>query len=115
MTFGGSVLLDSPSPSGPLAFAQVEMFASPDCTGQVFAFAASGVVDAAGGALWQALPATGASTEGALSVLVSFVVDPASAVGFDTYFDDLFLYLHLFVDGFESGDTSRWSVSGGGS
>ncbi len=113
LTFGGSARLDSPSPSGPLAFAQVELFALPGCRGEAFASVASGAVDVAPGALWQTLPVTAAATPaGALSALVSFVVDPSGAMGFDVYFDDLYVYLHLFTDGFESGDTSRWSGAG---
>ncbi len=112
VTFGGSVLLDSPSPGGPLAFAQVELFGRSDCGGDAIAVAASGVVDAGPGALWQQLPMSAAAMPaGAVSMLVSFVVDPAGAVGFDAYLDDLFVYLHLFADGFETGDTSRWSLA----
>ncbi len=112
VSFGGSALLDSPSPGGPLAFAQVEVFGRPDCGGEAIAGAAGGVVDAEPGALWQELPAAAAAMPaGAVSMLVSFVVDPAAALGFDAYFDDLYVYLHLFADGFEVGDTSRWSTA----
>ncbi len=109
VTFGGAVRLDSPSPSGPLAFAQVEHFARSGCRGRAFAGAATGTVHPDPGAPWQPLPTAAASRPRAVSMLVSFVVDPAGAAGFDVYFDDLYVYLHLFTDGFESEDTTRWS------
>lgn len=62
------------------------------------------------GLQWQPFaPATLAVGPAAASVLFSVLVD-GDGTSFEVHVDDLYLFsTGLFVDGFESGDTSAWS------
>ncbi len=113
---GGRVRTASPLATDPSAFGQVQYFGSTNCTTLVLGSEVlGGVVAGDTGGLWEALPeSTQTPPVGARSAYVSFLAVAGAAPSFATGFDSLNFRVEvglLFADGFESGDTTQWSVS----
>jgi hypothetical protein len=72
-------------------------------------------VDGAGGCGgvgdWEQFSGMVVAPFGAVSAKVIFVLDAGASPDFTANLDDLQFYQELFRDGFESGDTSAWSVT----
>jgi len=114
--FGGRVRTSSPSATEPAAFGQVQYFGSTNCTTTVLGSEVLGAVvagDTAG--VWEALPdSPNLPPVGARSAYVSFLAVAGAAPSFATSFDTLYFRVEmsvLFVDGFETGDSTQWSAT----
>lgn len=110
--FGGAARIASAGAAEPVVFALLEAFSAPDCSGDPLTSVATAPLAGDTGGLWRRL------SEGALevpaeagSLLLSLVVRAEGASSFEVRFDDVFLELAIFVDGFESGNTSRWTAA----
>lgn len=111
---GGRVLLADNSMSNPAAYGIVTFYDGADCMGSEVGELASPVVLGDTGGGWTDIPwANSNRPAGAVSALVSFAGTGGSDPGadFDAAFDGLIFRdvpEALFLDGFESGDTSSW-------
>ncbi len=74
---------------------------------------AGGVAGCGGTGDWEQFSGMVVAPFGAVSAEVSFVLDAGASPDFTANLDDLQFYQELFRDGFESGDTSAWSVTVG--
>lgn len=115
---GGVARIDNAGASAPLAYGQVQFFASTNCSVTPIGVEQfSDVVDGDTGGAWEAFGSTPlVAPVGARSAYVSFVFETAGASDFDGYFDRLQFQapLVIFGSGFESGDFSGWDVVVGG-
>jgi hypothetical protein len=107
------VRIASPSATLPNAFAEVQYYASTNCTVTPIGVEVLGTSVAGDtAAAWVDLPLlTQTPPVGARSAYVSFVTLPGAVADFDANFDRLFFQFYpfaLFSDGFESGDTTQW-------
>ena len=106
--------IESSVGGAPVIGARLDFFDGAGCSGAVVGATLSPPVAGDTGGFRTYLRLTRSSPPAAaLSVLVSLEVEGGTAATFTVRFDDLFYGStpSLFSDGFESGDTSAWSVS----
>jgi len=111
---GGMVRVASGELQDPLLVVLLDYYASTDCSGppleaeprQVASFRG----DSAGA--WVPLAGLVETPSGALSALVIYGILVGAAEAFTLHLDDTFVFDDeaLFLDEFESGDTSAWSI-----
>ena len=113
LTLGGVVRLDSLSLTQPAAYAAAQFHSNALCSAPVGSPQATLPVAGDGGGAWEILPERSVTVPaGAQSLLFGLVVDDNAAQNLlDVGFDSLYARkpLPFFSDGFETGDTSRWS------
>jgi hypothetical protein len=113
LTLGGVVRLDSLSLTQPAAYAAAQFHSNALCSAPVGSPQATLPVAGDGGGAWEILPERSVTVPaGAQSLLFGLVVDDNAAQNLlDVDFDSLYARkpLPFFSDGFETGDTSRWS------
>jgi hypothetical protein len=109
---GGIALVDSPLVTAPTLMATVRFYRDPGCFDLL---ETSEAVLAVGTTQWHWTPRLllGArAPEGALSARVGFLVTGGTADPFSVYLDEAAFFVDvLFVDGFEPGDTTWWTVT----
>ena len=94
-----------------------EFFDGPSCTGISLGTSSTAEVLEDDGGVWNMLSGEVVAAAGAVSALCDFAVDPVGTdPNFDVYLDGLSLFSEslpavIFIDGFESGDTSAWSAT----
>lgn len=112
---GGRVRIESTSATQPAIYGVAQFHSGTACTTPIGAAQPTPAVtgDSAGG--WEALPATAVTAPlGARSALIGLVVDDNGTLTLqEVWFDSLFARgpAPFYSDGFESGDTSRWSAT----
>jgi hypothetical protein len=111
---GGWVRVSDASGGFPLALAEVNFFAEPECGGSPIAGSNTSTVT--GDEEWARVKGEVASPVGTVSARFRFSILAGSATSFDANIDELFFTEQLvtFVDDFESGDMNRWSAAVGG-
>ncbi len=103
--------VESPGPVHPIVSARAAFFAGSACTESPLGTLEDSLsADTAGE--WLTLAAVGKAPETASSVLVSFATISQGAEEFEARFDILYFGKRavIFAEGFESGDTSEWSL-----
>jgi len=92
-----------------------EAFASADCSGPVLDEAVYTMLLEDTGGVWLDVADTVTTSEGTGSLRCTFSFDTATGAAFSANLDRLFLSDEsaIFADGFESGDTSAWSLATG--
>ncbi|MDY7092528.1 MAG: hypothetical protein SX243_06085 [Acidobacteriota bacterium] len=88
-----------------------EFFDQVACGGSSLGTAGAAQAVFSTGMAWQPQESTLMAPAGTLSARCGIELSPGNAMTFDANFDNLFLGLsnEIFTDGFESGDTSRWT------
>ncbi|MCH9651413.1 MAG: cohesin domain-containing protein [Deltaproteobacteria bacterium] len=111
---GGRARVLSGLPNDPVEFASVSFFDDLDCGGELLGTASSNqVLGDTAGAWSEELASEVVAPVGGGSALVSFIVEAGVSADFVTHFDSLFFARRtaFFADGFESGDTSAWTLT----
>jgi hypothetical protein len=96
---------------------QCASYASTDCSGTPLGVTASTAVFDDSGGLWEPVASTVPEEPGRMSALCGFTVRVPGGDDFTLRLDKLFFGAGtlIFKDGFESGNTSAWSLEVGGS
>ena len=106
---------DPPLSAAALLAQTCEFFDAADCTGVGLGMSSTATLLEDSGGAWEVIAGEVVAPVGALSALCDFTVQPAGTdPNFDLYLDALSLRTEglsdiIFIDGFESGDTSAWS------
>ena len=105
--------IQSLTAAAPVVRMAIEHLAGEGCTGAALGVVLSPAIAGDSANLWATSAVSGTVPTGAQSVLVTARVDGAAASTFTATLDDLFYGdpVTLFVDGFESGGLTRWSLA----
>lgn len=87
-----------------------ESFDAPACTGASLGVAGGMTTQGDTAGTWQTLGGAFRHPAGTVSALCSYEIHAAGGVDFDAYLDNASAPSWIFVDGFESGDLSRWEL-----
>lgn len=110
---GGRARSRSWAPGASVA-AAVETYALPECQEPLLDVAVAPMILAGTGDAWTPeISSTLTVPPAAVSARVSFLVDPSWAPDLEAHLDSLFFSLQtlIFSDDFETGDSTRWSIS----
>lgn len=115
LEIGGRVRIASASPTQPRAYGVAQFHSGTACSAPTGVAQQTGSLTGDSAGIWEDLP-TGviAVPDGARSAVVGFVVDDNGSLALqEVLLDNLFArgQASFFSDGFESGDTSRWSAA----
>ncbi len=108
---GGKVRITNGLGSDPLTGVQLDSYDGAGCTGSLLGSATPPGVAGDTGGSWVITSSWVEVPPGAISARVSFVVLAGESPDFQANIDDVFLLEMLFRDGFETGNTLRWSRS----
>ncbi len=107
---GGRVRVSSAFAQDPLLAVVVESYDESGCAGTLLERAIPGGL-AGNNATWRSFQGPAMVPDETISLRIIFDFEAGDASSFDAWLDELYLFETIFSDGFESGDTSRWSAS----
>jgi len=112
----GLVRIASTTPGAPTTAGFVDFFTLDACAGSVAATIATGTVTSDTAGLWDdGIHGLARAPAGARSARVWLATDAGAAPDFSLNIDNIRFYdSGFFADGFESGDTTAWSATTGG-
>ena len=107
----GQVSITSLVEQDPVAFAVLDLFSSPDCSGTPISSQVTPSVRGDTAGLWPPMAVDGLSPSLTSSALVTFTIQGRVLNTFSGFYDHVFFgnSATVFADGFESGGTSAWS------
>lgn len=112
----GLVRIASATAGAPTTAGIVDFFTLEDCSGAVAASITAGAVTGDTAGLWvSGLGGLAQAPEGSQSARVWLATDSGAAPDFTAHLDDISFYdSGFFADDFETGDTTAWSATTGG-
>ncbi|MCG8456582.1 MAG: beta-propeller fold lactonase family protein [Holophagales bacterium] len=107
----GQVSITSSVEEDPTAFAVLDFFSSPDCSGTPLRSLVTPSIRGDTAGLWPPVAVDGLSPSPTSSALVTFAIQGQVSNIFSGFYDHLFFgnSATVFADDFESGNTSAWS------
>jgi hypothetical protein len=111
LVVGGRARVTSALAQDPLFAVVVEFYDEAGCAGLVLDQVIPAGLAGDSAVTWRSFQGTAIVPDGAASLRVTFDFEAGDALTFDAWLDEVYLFETIFSDGFESGDTSRWSAS----